>query len=107
MAGGRVVPIPYDADKETLRHLFESVNGLLFPGGGTVTGNNTFNENAYFLFNLTLEANDKVYYLIIVYSQVLNIKYINNLGRFFPYLGNLYGLQNVIDLCCRFQYISC
>jgi gamma-glutamyl hydrolase len=31
-AGARVVPIPYDADKKTLKHLFESINGLLLPG---------------------------------------------------------------------------
>lgn len=31
-AGGRVVPIPYDADKSTLKHLFQSINGLLLPG---------------------------------------------------------------------------
>jgi len=29
------VPIPYYADNATVDHLFESINGVLFPGGGT------------------------------------------------------------------------
>jgi len=32
-AGARVVPIPWEADNKTLSHLFNSVNGLLLPGG--------------------------------------------------------------------------
>jgi len=35
LAGGRVVPIPYDADTATLDKIFNGINGILFPGGGT------------------------------------------------------------------------
>jgi len=58
-AGARVVPIPYDADQATLEHLFNSINGLLLPGGGTLQGNNTFTYNTGFLFKKVIEANDK------------------------------------------------
>ncbi|KAL9656722.1 hypothetical protein ABK040_002989 [Willaertia magna] len=34
-AGARVVPIPYHLPQEELRYIFESINGILFPGGGT------------------------------------------------------------------------
>jgi gamma-glutamyl hydrolase len=33
-AGGRAAVIPYDASREHLKKLFDSVNGLLFTGGG-------------------------------------------------------------------------
>ena len=39
-AGARVVPIPYDLSQSELRTLFESLNGALFPGGGTDLTNN-------------------------------------------------------------------
>ncbi len=31
-AGVRVVPIPYDASPDELTHLFNSVNGIVYPG---------------------------------------------------------------------------
>ena len=34
--GAKVVPIPTDLPKDELREMFDSVNGLLFPGGGQV-----------------------------------------------------------------------
>ena len=33
-AGGRAVPVPYDASDEHVEALFRQTNGLLFPGGG-------------------------------------------------------------------------
>lgn len=38
-AGARVVPIPYDSTTDELDHLFDSLNGLLFTGGGTDLSN--------------------------------------------------------------------
>jgi len=32
-AGAQVIHIPYDADVKTLKHIFNSINGILFPGG--------------------------------------------------------------------------
>jgi len=52
-AGARVVPINYYADKEELDHLFESLNGFLFPGGGA-----SFPSSAQYIFDKTKEAND-------------------------------------------------
>ncbi|EFC47222.1 predicted protein, partial [Naegleria gruberi] len=38
--GARVVPIPYNLPESQLRTLFESLNGVVFPGGGTDLTNN-------------------------------------------------------------------
>lgn len=35
MGGARVVPLPWDADKSTLKYLFKRINGILFTGGST------------------------------------------------------------------------
>jgi gamma-glutamyl hydrolase len=53
-AGGRVVPIPYKASTRELDYLFNSINGLLFPGGGVA-----LDTNAEHIYNLALEANRK------------------------------------------------
>jgi gamma-glutamyl hydrolase len=52
-AGARVVPINYYAEKEELDHLFESLNGILFVGGGAV-----FPDSAQYIFDKTVAAND-------------------------------------------------
>ncbi|CAI5718566.1 hypothetical protein KXD40_000135 [Peronospora effusa] len=56
-AGGRVVPIPYNAPKPYLEQLLPQLNGLLFPGGAA-----TVNDRAEWLFQLALEINDKGVY---------------------------------------------
>lgn len=48
-AGARVVPVPYDLPKQELQNLFHSLNGILFPGGGTGL-NHTLYENVMKLF---------------------------------------------------------
>ncbi|RLN93154.1 hypothetical protein BBJ28_00008442 [Nothophytophthora sp. Chile5] len=53
-AGGRVVPIPYNAPKPYLKELLPQLNGLLFPGGAA-----TVNDRAEYLFQLALELNDQ------------------------------------------------
>jgi gamma-glutamyl hydrolase len=45
-AGARVVPIQYDADTATLMKLFNSVNGILLPGGGVSLTNTSHYLNA-------------------------------------------------------------
>lgn len=63
MAGGDVVAIPYNGTEEHLRMLFNSVNGILFTGGGLDLGfenpiensgveYNIFVKNAKFLMDL-------------------------------------------------------
>jgi len=39
--------------------LFESINGILFPGGDVDFGDNAFCQNANFLLNKAIEANKK------------------------------------------------
>lgn len=41
-SGARVVPIPYDIPKDELRELLFSINGVLFPGGGTNLANTPY-----------------------------------------------------------------
>ncbi|KAF4316712.1 hypothetical protein BBO99_00008461 [Phytophthora kernoviae] len=53
-AGGRVVPIPYNAPKPYLEKLLPQLNGLLFPGGAAIV-----NDRAELLFQLALELNDR------------------------------------------------
>mmetsp|Transcript_16637 Transcript_16637/g.30514 ORF Transcript_16637/g.30514 Transcript_16637/m.30514 type:complete len:340 (+) Transcript_16637:2035-3054(+) len=61
MAGARVVAIRYQAaqnDLEGLRKQFDSINGLLFPGGGAdLSPGHPFFDTADQLFQWALEAN--------------------------------------------------
>jgi gamma-glutamyl hydrolase len=34
LAGGRVVPIPYNGTNDEMDKIFNNINGLLLPGGG-------------------------------------------------------------------------
>lgn len=52
-SGARVVPINYYASKNELDTIFESVNGLFFPGGGAV-----FPASAQYMFDKVVAAND-------------------------------------------------
>jgi len=73
-AGARVAVIPYDAPKETLQQLFSSINGLLFTGGElTLLLDDTYVENAQFLYTLALQAVDR--------------------GDYFPIWGTCQGFQ--------------
>eukprot|EP01125_Pyxidicula_operculata_P003455 TRINITY_DN1432_c0_g1_i3.p1 TRINITY_DN1432_c0_g1~~TRINITY_DN1432_c0_g1_i3.p1 ORF type:complete len:316 (-),score=58.72 TRINITY_DN1432_c0_g1_i3:68-1015(-) len=75
-AGGRVVPIPYDADQETLKKIFNSINGLLYPGGDVDLPGSVYLENSIFLYKLALEANDK--------------------GDYFPIWGTCQGFEELL-----------
>lgn len=52
-AGARIVPINYGASKAELDTIFESVNGVFFPGGGSV-----FPSSAQYIFDKVVAAND-------------------------------------------------
>ena len=72
--GARVVPIPFDASRQHLFQLFHSVNAIIFPGGDAdFTPGTLFYDNAHYLFNLTLQANDK--------------------GDYFPLIGICQGME--------------
>ena len=52
-AGGRAIPIPYNASKPQLKQLFHSINGLLFPGGSA-----HMLDAAQYLYDLAVHANE-------------------------------------------------
>ena len=57
-AGARVVPLPYDASTATLTALLQSLNGVLFTGGGlTLAANTTYFQTASFVFDHIIQAN--------------------------------------------------
>ena len=75
--GARVVPIPFDAPLEKLEELFYSVNGIIFPGGDAdFTPGTLFYNNAQYLFNLTIAANDAGdYFPLIGICQGMEVSY--------------------------------
>jgi gamma-glutamyl hydrolase len=74
MAGGRVVPVPFDAPKEELKKIFNSVNGLLFTGGGLdLKDGEIYFETSKYLWQLMKEANAN--------------------GDYFPFWGTCQGFQ--------------
>ena len=67
-AGGRVVPIDYYATNAELDALLPSLNGVLFPGGGSA-----FPSSAQYTFN--------------------KVKMFNDAGDYFPLWGTCMGFQ--------------
>lgn len=58
-AGGRVVPIRYDADTTTLEGLFKQLNGVLFTGGSaTISVGSKLYNTAKYIVELAKAAND-------------------------------------------------
>ena len=53
MAGARVVPIDFFSTPAQIDSLFDSLNGVLFPGGGS-----PFPETAQYVFDKVVAAND-------------------------------------------------
>eukprot|EP01086_Lenisia_limosa_P016259 TRINITY_DN591_c0_g9_i1.p1 TRINITY_DN591_c0_g9~~TRINITY_DN591_c0_g9_i1.p1 ORF type:complete len:318 (+),score=88.63 TRINITY_DN591_c0_g9_i1:83-1036(+) len=84
-AGGRVVPIPLHSTEEELDRFFESVNGLLFPGGGedlkfnsTRRLRNAFTESERYVFHKAMK--------------------INEMGTVFPIWGTCLGFESMMML---------
>lgn len=60
MAGGRAVPIRYYDNKDELRRVFSSINGLIWPGGLTwLYQDEPYLWTARQLFQWAVEENDK------------------------------------------------
>jgi len=73
-AGGRVVPIMYDASQSELQTLFSQINGVLFPGGGNdISVGSPIYNTAKYLVNLAMDASSK--------------------GDYFPIEGHCMGFQ--------------
>lgn len=72
-AGARVVPIINNITQDELKDLFGSINGVLFPGGGSSLVESAYLEVAKTIFELAKQANDK--------------------GDYFPLWGTCLGFQ--------------
>lgn len=72
-AGGRVVPIPYNAPIEYLSSIVPQFNGILFPGGAA-----ELNDQATFIVRLAIALNDK--------------------GTHFPIWGTCLGLEWLLQI---------
>lgn len=78
-AGCQVVPIDYNGTNGYLTSMFQQVNGLIFPGGGTDIGpDSQLYKAAQLLFSLALQANDR--------------------GDYFPIAGHCLGYEMLAQL---------
>ena len=64
-AGARVVPVNYYAKEDELDHLFESLSGFLFVGGGAA-----YPPSAQYIFDKTVEANDAGDFMPVLFIYV-------------------------------------
>uniref|UniRef100_A0A3Q1HGA5 folate gamma-glutamyl hydrolase n=1 Tax=Anabas testudineus TaxID=64144 RepID=A0A3Q1HGA5_ANATE len=74
-AGARVVPIRINLKEEEYQHIFDSINGLLLPGGDVDIEKSQFTRAARIFYNLALKANDA--------------------GDYFPIWGTCQGFQQL------------
>jgi len=74
-AGARVVPIMVNQTKEQYTHLFNSLNGVLFPGGAANLTSSGYQRAAQTFYELALEANAR--------------------GDYFPVWGTCLGFEEL------------
>ena len=67
-AGARVVPINYYAKSEELDHLFDSLSGFLFVGGGA-----EYPASAQYIFDKTVTANDNGDFMPVCEVKILTL----------------------------------
>ncbi|KAL2091000.1 hypothetical protein ACEWY4_013263 [Coilia grayii] len=77
-AGGRVVPIRINQNTEEYVNIFNSINGLLLPGGDVDLQTSGFSRAAKIFYNLAIKANDA--------------------SDYFPIWGTCQGLQQLTVL---------
>ncbi|XP_019383268.1 PREDICTED: gamma-glutamyl hydrolase [Gavialis gangeticus] len=77
-AGARVVPIRLNRSDEEYDRIFQSINGVLFPGGGVKLKTSQYSSIARIFYNKALEANDK--------------------GDYFPVWGTCLGFEELTYL---------
>eukprot|EP00127_Corallochytrium_limacisporum_P003536 Clim_evm19s150 gene=Clim_evmTU19s150 len=81
-AGGRVVPIPYDAPEDHLQFLLERINGLVFPGGaGEPVPNTPWYETGLIILNKVKEYHAK--------------------GKAFPVFGICLGFELLVNVSAQ------
>ncbi|KAF8822789.1 gamma-glutamyl hydrolase [Cardiosporidium cionae] len=82
MGGGRAAPIRLDASFHDIKHIFDRINGLLYPGGDTpLLSHGRFFEIETYLFNLAIAANDR--------------------GDFFPIWGTCLGFEALAQIVTK------
>eukprot|EP00929_Paragymnodinium_shiwhaense_P010483 TRINITY_DN115186_c0_g1_i1.p1 TRINITY_DN115186_c0_g1~~TRINITY_DN115186_c0_g1_i1.p1 ORF type:complete len:377 (-),score=47.56 TRINITY_DN115186_c0_g1_i1:399-1472(-) len=92
-AGARVVPIPFEGSAQATTTLFNQLNGVLFPGGGTgftkwaSQWDPRFRNTATLLLNLTIEANRR--------------------GDVFPLHGTCLGLEMLANFIADDDAVIC
>jgi len=72
-AGGRVVPVFHNSTTEELDNIFNSINGILFPGGGADIDGTQLYVAAQYMYNKALKAFDN--------------------GDYFPVVGHCMGFE--------------
>ncbi|XP_059900471.1 gamma-glutamyl hydrolase-like isoform X1 [Gadus macrocephalus] len=77
-AGARVVPVRINQTLEQYKSLFNSLNGILFPGGGAHLITSGYARAAKIFYQLTIEANSR--------------------GDYFPVWGTCLGLEELTFL---------
>ncbi|MEE6463890.1 hypothetical protein FKM82_006091 [Ascaphus truei] len=77
-AGARVVPIRLHLSEQEYVKIFNSINGVLFPGGGVDLINSEYARIASIFYNLALKANDR--------------------GNYFPIWGTCLGFEELTYL---------
>ena len=84
-AGARILPIKYNLNKTELSKIFQNINGLLLPGGGTD------------LFKLKDEKFENYTDYFEAGSFLLNLsKKTNENGEYFPVWGTCLGFEMMI-----------
>uniref|UniRef100_H3D7X7 folate gamma-glutamyl hydrolase n=1 Tax=Tetraodon nigroviridis TaxID=99883 RepID=H3D7X7_TETNG len=77
-AGARVAPVMVNQTEEQYRALFNSINGILFPGGGVDLVTSLYARSAKIFYDLAIEANDR--------------------GDYFPVWGTCLGFEELTYL---------
>jgi gamma-glutamyl hydrolase len=80
-AGARVVPIPHNADTDTLDALLSSINGVVFPGGGADIDNTPIWFTAQYI--------------------VAKVIAMNKAGTVFPLHGTCMGFELLASVCAN------
>jgi gamma-glutamyl hydrolase len=90
-AGARVVPISYYATPAELDELLSSVNGVLFPGGGS-----SYPSSAQYAFDKIVELN-KNGNVVLCSSSLFNHECVIVSGNRLPLWGTCMGFQWVSE----------
>ncbi|KAM3860374.1 gamma-glutamyl hydrolase [Diretmus argenteus] len=77
-AGARVVPVMINQTAEEYKRLFNSINGVLYPGGGVSIISSGYERSARIFYELAIEANSK--------------------GDYFPVWGTCLGFEQLTYL---------